>query len=98
MTKIARVTSKGQVTIPQRIRKRLGVDAGDVLVFVELESGGVMLRKLQIEPLSELQRECSPLAEASGYSEEDVSAWVQQVRKELFEERLGAFAPDSGRR
>ena len=35
----ATVTSKGQVTIPARVRSRLGVDAGDRIEFVEVEKG-----------------------------------------------------------
>lgn len=37
----AKVTSKGQVTIPVRIRAVLGVSAGDRIEFVEVEKGRV---------------------------------------------------------
>lgn len=33
------VTSKGQITIPQLVRERLGVVAGDRVEFVELDGG-----------------------------------------------------------
>ncbi|MHB1501165.1 MAG: AbrB/MazE/SpoVT family DNA-binding domain-containing protein [Candidatus Dormibacteria bacterium] len=33
MEKTARITSKGQVTIPVAIRRALGLDSGDKLVF-----------------------------------------------------------------
>lgn len=35
----ATVTSKGQVTIPVRVRKALGLDAGDRVEFVEIDPG-----------------------------------------------------------
>ncbi len=35
----ATVTSKGQVTIPAKVRKRLGLDAGDRVQFVETREG-----------------------------------------------------------
>jgi len=35
----ATITSKGQVTIPIRVRSALGVDSGDRIEFVELEKG-----------------------------------------------------------
>ncbi|NOZ53027.1 MAG: AbrB/MazE/SpoVT family DNA-binding domain-containing protein [Gammaproteobacteria bacterium] len=35
----ARITSKGQVTIPKEVRSRLGVDTGDRIEFVEIETG-----------------------------------------------------------
>ncbi len=35
----ATITSKGQVTIPSSIRRRMGLSAGDRVEFVELPSG-----------------------------------------------------------
>lgn len=40
----ARVTSKGQITIPKAVRDRLGLRVGDEVEFVE-EDGFVRLRK-----------------------------------------------------
>lgn len=39
-----RITSKGQVTIPKRIREKLGVGPGDAIEFVE-EKGVVRVEK-----------------------------------------------------
>ena len=36
---VATITSKGQVTIPVRVRAALGVEAGDRIEFVEVEKG-----------------------------------------------------------
>jgi antitoxin PrlF len=36
---VATVTSKGQITIPAKVRIALGLDAGDRVEFVELEKG-----------------------------------------------------------
>ncbi|MBX3069154.1 MAG: AbrB/MazE/SpoVT family DNA-binding domain-containing protein [Thermomicrobiales bacterium] len=38
------ITSKGQVTLPKKIRKQLGVDVGDKVTFVVNSSGGVEVR------------------------------------------------------
>jgi AbrB family looped-hinge helix DNA binding protein len=35
----ATITSKGQITIPARVRAALGVDAGDRIEFVEVGKG-----------------------------------------------------------
>ena len=35
----SKVTSKGQITIPEEIRKEKGITAGKNLVFVDLEEG-----------------------------------------------------------
>ena len=40
----ATVTAKGQVTIPVEVRNRMGLDAGDRIEFVELESGGYAIK------------------------------------------------------
>jgi AbrB family looped-hinge helix DNA binding protein len=45
---VATLTSKGQITLPQSVRSRLGLQAGDKLDFVADDAGGfrvVALRK-----------------------------------------------------
>jgi AbrB family looped-hinge helix DNA binding protein len=43
MTETATMTSKGQLTIPKKIRDRLGLDAGDRVDFVVGDDGVVRL-------------------------------------------------------
>lgn len=40
----ATLTAKGQVTIPSDVRRRMGLDAGDRIEFVELEGGGYAIK------------------------------------------------------
>lgn len=40
----AKVTSKGQITIPQDVRERLGLEAGDRVVFVVQSDRDVVLK------------------------------------------------------
>jgi AbrB family looped-hinge helix DNA binding protein len=40
----AAVTSKGQITIPAEVRKKLGLKAGDRVRFIEGENGEYVLR------------------------------------------------------
>lgn len=35
----ATLTSKGQITIPRKVRTALGIDAGDRVEFVEMDKG-----------------------------------------------------------
>lgn len=42
------LTSKGQVTIPKELRKKLDLQQGDKLVLVE-EHGNIILRKVSLE-------------------------------------------------
>ncbi len=44
---LARITSKGQMTVPKRIREAARLASGDVVVF-EVEGGRVTMRKLPV--------------------------------------------------
>ncbi|MET0785480.1 MAG: AbrB/MazE/SpoVT family DNA-binding domain-containing protein [Paenisporosarcina sp.] len=51
---IAKMTSKGQVTIPKSIRMVLDVHEGDRLTFIE-EDGFVIMTKANLKYLNELE-------------------------------------------
>jgi antitoxin PrlF len=51
---VARVTSKGQVTIPADVRKELGIDQGDDLVFEVTSERSIQLRIVKRRCLSDL--------------------------------------------
>ena len=55
MNKIARITSKGQVTIPKEIRERLGLEKGKEVLF-EVEGQRTLMYPLSSDPLSELKK------------------------------------------
>ena len=40
----ATMTSKGQITIPAEIRKAMGLEAGERVVFTQLEDGTTVMR------------------------------------------------------
>jgi antitoxin PrlF len=48
MQKEATLTSKGQITVPREVRRLLGVQAGDRLLF-ESEGKGVVIRPVRSE-------------------------------------------------
>jgi len=43
MMEVAKVTSKGQITIPISIRRRLGINEGDKLLFINRPDGVMMV-------------------------------------------------------
>lgn len=51
---IARITSKGQVTIPVEVRRALGVEEGDSLLFEKLGEGGFRIRPVKKRRILEL--------------------------------------------
>jgi AbrB family looped-hinge helix DNA binding protein len=46
----SRVTRKGQVTIPKRVREHLGLEPGSVVEFELADDGRIMLIKQGAEP------------------------------------------------
>ncbi|HRJ62152.1 MAG TPA: AbrB/MazE/SpoVT family DNA-binding domain-containing protein [Azospirillaceae bacterium] len=52
---VATVTSKGQVTIPKRIRDRLGIVQGGAVDFEMTDDGRVVLVNVGARPVSRFQ-------------------------------------------
>lgn len=78
MRKLATISSKGQVTIPQEIRERLGLERGDRVEFVT-EGGVTYLRPARSE--------ANPFVDYAGVLAEfgdtdEVNAWVRDLRDE----------------
>ena len=46
----AKITSKGQITLPRAMRERLGLRQGDTLAFVEDEEGIHVEKELEDSP------------------------------------------------
>ena len=67
---LAKVTSKGQITIPIEIRKKLGIKNGDKILFVE-ESGRVYMMNSSMDALREAQRSFAGEAERLGLKDDD---------------------------
>ena len=79
---LAKITSKGQITIPASIRKQLGVKDGDKVLFVQ-EGNKVVMMNASVNALLEAQREFQGMAEALGLKgEQDVVDMVKEIRAE----------------
>ncbi len=77
MERKAKVTSKGQVTIPVDIRRALGVREGDTVVF-EADARGVRLRPLQeADVFAEYE---GAWREGEGQTTEEINAWLRELR------------------
>jgi len=82
---LARITTKGQITIPVQIRKMLNLKDGDKVVFMT-DGGKVVMENSTRLAIREAQEAFTGLAEELGLkTEEDVVALVKEVRKEMWE-------------
>ena len=77
----ARVMSKGQVTIPQKVRAVLGIDTGDRVTFI-VEGRNVRVVNSAIYALQRFQEQMKGEAAKAGFfTEEDVANWIANSRK-----------------
>jgi antitoxin PrlF len=72
------ISSKGQVTVPQEIRNRIGLSAGDRVEFV-VENGQTLIRPLRSET--------NPFEKYKGVlksfrSRKEINAWIGEMRDE----------------
>ena len=79
---LAKVTSKGQITIPIAIRNALGIREGDKILFME-EGNRVILTNASTNALLKAQEAFQGAAEEFGIkNEEDVIKLVKGIRAE----------------
>ena len=77
----ATVTSRGQITIPARIRRRLDLQAGNKVFFFE-DGEDVVIKKNSPEAaLEAIQNVLAPLATEQGIlTDDDVLALIKEYR------------------
>jgi AbrB family looped-hinge helix DNA binding protein len=82
---LAKITAKGQITIPVRIRKALGVKDGDKVVFLH-EGNRIIVENSTRMALKQAQESFVGLADELGLkTEEDVVNLCKEVRQENWE-------------
>lgn len=77
-----RLSSKGQVVIPEEIRKRLGLEAGAQFVVVG-EGDVVVLKALKAPRMADFKRlldRAQESAVSAGLTEQDVQGAIREVR------------------
>lgn len=76
---VTTVTSKGQITIPSRLRDQFGLEQGTKLMVVPTDYG-LVLKKLELPSVEEFQRRVEERAEAVELSLDDVDDLVHEAR------------------
>ena len=81
---LARVSSKGQITIPIEIRKKLNLKEGDKVLFVEKE-GNVFILNASVVALKEMQDNMKDESMKKGLSsEKEVNEYVEKIREKIY--------------
>jgi antitoxin PrlF len=79
MQKQAKITSKGQITVPLEVRRLLGLRSGDKLVF-ENDEQGVRVRPLRSRSTFSRYRGIGNPGIGSG--RKAISRWLRELRGE----------------
>jgi antitoxin PrlF len=77
MKKQAKITSKGQITIPREVRHRLGVRAGDRLQF---EEDGKSMRVTAVKNESPFAKYMGIGNPGIGKGRKSVHKWMRELR------------------
>jgi AbrB family looped-hinge helix DNA binding protein len=78
---LAKITTRGQITIPIEIRKKLGVKDGDKVVFLE-ENGRIVMGNAALLALNMARESFDGEAERLGLkTEQDMVDLVKDVRR-----------------
>ncbi len=85
-TTIIQIRSKGTVTLPIELRRKYGIDEGDVITLIDLGDGSFLLTPIvtQVDRLGD--RVARAMAEA-GVSEDELLAALDEERERYYRER-----------
>ena len=80
---LAKITSKGQITLPIQIRRKLNLKNGDKVVFIE-SNGKIIVENSTRMAIANAQEAFSGEAERLGLrTEQDIVDLIKQIRKEI---------------
>ncbi|MEF8820895.1 MAG: AbrB/MazE/SpoVT family DNA-binding domain-containing protein [Halovenus sp.] len=76
---VTTVTSKGQVTIPSRLREEFGLEQGTKLMVVPTDYG-LVLKKIELPSVEEFQDRVAERAEDTDLSPDELNQLVHEAR------------------
>jgi antitoxin PrlF len=80
-----RLRERGQLTLPQTVREKLAVDAGDVLTLVQIDDLALLTRRESLLP--KLSEDFTAIMKEDGVSLADLLQGLEQEREQLWRER-----------
>ncbi len=79
---LAKITSKGQITLPISIRKELKLKDGDKVAFIEKDGNYIIINPISLA-IDKARKAFEGEAERLGLkNEEDVAEMIKEIRKE----------------
>jgi AbrB family looped-hinge helix DNA binding protein len=84
---ISEVKSRGQLTIPKKIRAMSHLEEGQVVSIIPV-GDSVIITPKRLE-LDEARREIKKIVKAAGLSVEDLLAGLKEEREKLYQETYG---------
>lgn len=88
--RLGRVQQRGQVTIPIELRRKLGIEEGGVVAFIETDNG-VLISPQEVLAMDALDRVGKVLKER-GISLEELIESGREIRGEMVENDYGLKA------
>jgi len=82
MTQVIKATSKGQITLPNKIRERLGIDQ-DTYLAVDVIGEYVLMKKVEVK-LKEISDLFQQEAKRNNISKKDIEKAILESRKEVW--------------
>jgi AbrB family looped-hinge helix DNA binding protein len=73
----AKITSKGQLTLPREIRRALGVGPGDQVAF-EVTTQGVVVQPVRLQ--SVFHEFAGRSRQGAGLTIDEINAWIRDIR------------------
>jgi len=82
MVEITRVSTKGQIVIPQKIRDKMDLEEGNILTIIEGEDS-IILKKLETPNIKSWEEATKPFriaSKKSGFTQEDLFRVIAESR------------------
>jgi len=92
--KLATVQKRGQVTIPIELRRKLGIEEGGVVAFIETEEG-ILISPREVLAMDALDRIGEALRK-QGVTLEELIESGREIRGQVVEEEYGLRAEKEG--
>jgi len=95
-SKLVRVSSRGQIVLPKRLRDELGIHEGDYVSVWRTRDGFVVLQKHEDSPFWQLTEPLRREAAEQGFTREELNELIHRIRAEQHRGEYGECArPDT---